>query len=793
VLLLHLVGGLLTSKTDFTTRLELALSRIGEDREAIVLSYERWVRTDPQHNGVAGRDLRVWFAKNNPRSPVSVARFSTDDVGSTDIDSAEAEPSDFVGISAESTALAYLVASRALVPPLAVGLFGDWGSGKSFMMRDIRSRVKRLVALSAAQEQHTASVWKNIKHVQFNAWEYVHGDLWAALLEKVFTTLDARAADTSLVAARRKPLIAELERRNSAVAIAGLRSIGLQIQLNVARATLRSAEEELAREEHLADKNSVEALTALHTVRAVLDNQWKENQYEGLVGDIHDLTRALQEASREVRNGRAVLGPYWRKPTHILAATMLALVVPFFAWGLQWLQTQPIFSDLPEVNSVLAALAVSVPAFTVWLRGVTSWSAKQRALIERTQEKIDADLQRPVLNAKTGVESAKARVADRASELSAQDEERFAEQRGVSQIQAEIDEITAGRALVDFAGERSVDYRRRLGLLGVVRDDLRTLAREVQENNRRAQDRDAPDFDKDMANRIVLYIDDLDRCPPTKVVQVLEAVHLLLAFPMFVVFVAVDSRWLTSALVEELHVLRRPDSDAESFATKGDTFNDSPTACDYLEKIFQVPFWVQPLSGEQRGAIMQGLLAPSLRADAVTDDTIKRSLKLSADQAAALDGVLGRAASDLRFESSVLTLSQSELEFIGSFGTLIGDTPRRVKRFVNTVQFLLSIRPSLSATGERPPRQAVALFAAIHDGLPSVSRAVFDPENGASALADLIAGEVDESERSLLVAWLELPGHDVWSQATLNDIGTVGAMVQRLAFDRPGGAQRTTS
>jgi hypothetical protein len=38
----------------------------------------------------------------------------------------------------------------------------------------------------------------------------------------------------------------------------------------------------------------------------------------------------------------------------------------------------------------------------------------------------------------------------------------------------------------------------------------------------------------------VLYIDDLDRCPPRRVVEVLTAMQLLLALPLFVVVVAVD-------------------------------------------------------------------------------------------------------------------------------------------------------------------------------------------------------------------------------------------------------------
>lgn len=52
-------------------------------------------------------------------------------------------------------------------------------------------------------------------------------------------------------------------------------------------------------------------------------------------------------------------------------------------------------------------------------------------------------------------------------------------------------------------------------------------------------------------DRIILYIDDLDRCPPERVVDVLQAVHLLLAFELFVVVVAVDSRWLLRSLEDQ--------------------------------------------------------------------------------------------------------------------------------------------------------------------------------------------------------------------------------------------------
>ncbi len=50
--------------------------------------------------------------------------------------------------------------------------------------------------------------------------------------------------------------------------------------------------------------------------------------------------------------------------------------------------------------------------------------------------------------------------------------------------------------------------------------------------------------DLETPERIVIYIDDLDRCSETKVYEVLQAIHLLLAFDLFVVVVGVDVGWV---------------------------------------------------------------------------------------------------------------------------------------------------------------------------------------------------------------------------------------------------------
>ena len=64
--------------------------------------------------------------------------------------------------------------------------------------------------------------------------------------------------------------------------------------------------------------------------------------------------------------------------------------------------------------------------------------------------------------------------------------------------------------------------------------------------------------------RIILYIDDPDRCPPRRVVEMLEAIHLLLAIRLFVVVVAVDPRWLLRAIAAHYRDLLQASSTPDS-------------------------------------------------------------------------------------------------------------------------------------------------------------------------------------------------------------------------------------
>ncbi|MEJ2619982.1 MAG: P-loop NTPase fold protein [Candidatus Thiodiazotropha sp.] len=150
-----------------------------------------------------------------------------------------------------------------------------------------------------------------------------------------------------------------------------------------------------------------------------------------------------------------------------------------------------------------------------------------------------------------------------------------------------------------FGDWGSGDYRKHLGIPALIQKDFRQLASLVgQQNEAILEDKEGKlEQSKGCFNRIILYIDDLDRCPDQHVVEVLQAVHLLLAFELFVVVVAVDSRWLSHALTKHFGALVVDRENAQE-----------ATPDDYLEKIFQIPFWIRPLSKTAKQNIIQGLL-----------------------------------------------------------------------------------------------------------------------------------------------------------------------------------------
>ena len=171
----------------------------------------------------------------------------------------------------------------------------------------------------------------------------------------------------------------------------------------------------------------------------------------------------------------------------------------------------------------------------------------------------------------------------------------------VAELELRRAKLDPFKQLSSFLNERvqADDYRRRQGIIALVRRDFERLSTLMKAW--RTGEAERPQ-NVEPIDRIILYVDDLDRCTPQQVVQMLEATHLLLAMDLFVVVAAVDSRWLLRSL--EVHYERLLDDSGRE--PTDDYRLSSPQ--NYLEKIFQIPFAVRAMEEDGFGEYAEHLL-----------------------------------------------------------------------------------------------------------------------------------------------------------------------------------------
>ena len=103
------------------------------------------------------------------------------------------------------------------------------------------------------------------------------------------------------------------------------------------------------------------------------------------------------------------------------------------------------------------------------------------------------------------------------------------------------------------------------------------------------------DFSAGGSRRIVVFVDDLDRCLPANALDVLESMKLFFDVEGFVFIVGLDHA------IAELAVLHKyAEQDARLIQRNGAGAAEAPvTGTDYIKKIFQVPFTLPRIGTDQ--------------------------------------------------------------------------------------------------------------------------------------------------------------------------------------------------
>lgn len=90
---------------------------------------------------------------------------------------------DHLGVSSYVVMLALAIADEKTPVPLSIGLFGEWGSGKSTFMGLLRGQIDEIA------RSGRLGYLESIHQVGFNAWHYADTNLWASLGQEIFEQL----------------------------------------------------------------------------------------------------------------------------------------------------------------------------------------------------------------------------------------------------------------------------------------------------------------------------------------------------------------------------------------------------------------------------------------------------------------------------------------------------------------------------------------------------------------------------------------------------------------------------
>ncbi|MEJ0017261.1 MAG: P-loop NTPase fold protein [Acetobacteraceae bacterium] len=651
---------------------------------------------------------------------------------------------DLLDTGGDVRALARLICLKNAAP-MAIAIFGGWGSGKSTFMDRIDREVRRIArneaaraATAAPHDPNAAQFVSRVVPIRFNAWQFVDANLWASLTAEFFDQLRAGGWDR-VGEARHAALVeqvnihvhsltgfAEADRR---AATAGGKAL-LKVQKDRDQAaqdaqrapgeTFGQATLDVLSDVFEAQKPNLAALGMSTTGPGV------GRSVDEIVSVVKDSATAWGQIQAVAR----VLGRSpGRKAFAVRAAQFAALCL--LVW---WLVPQV---NLAALFGAVAAIGTAATAAAPAVRLVLS-VARRSADIARAVEQADNSANRRLLEQEVNLReaTAEAQALQAAADRSARSLARYIDPLGAPNPPRLLRYV-----LEDDPDTKALE--KEIGLIG----RTRRLFQAVDEIVRKQPGKSAGGLtDPEVPDRIVLYIDDLDRCTEQQVYAVLQAIHLLLAFDLFVVVVGVDQGWVQNAL-------------ARQFAPEGGPAEDEKQrrvrAIQYLEKIFQIAFWLSPLSsnaetggtfatyvralagattssGQERSADTADRTGAGTGTGAGTDRTeggagsgtgTGEAGHGSADAGRGSAGGGADAGAQEREVLATIQLDGLEVDFLASpaIAAVAGGTPRSVKRLVNMYRL---VRTRLGETGAAilgepgtpPDYPLIALAVAIESG-----------------------------------------------------------------------------
>jgi hypothetical protein len=705
---------------------------------------------------------------------------------------------------------AKLFAVKGIDPPIALGLFGRWGSGKSTFMGLMKGCMAQLVG--------QAGYVRRVVPIDFNAWHYQDTNLWASLALRIYEGLANALADAAKKSGAQQTPV-DIQRELKA-RVESSRKLKEQARTERKEALSKRAEnvEQLERTQAERERRiKTRALLPLEAAWKLLRDELKgaradpelkaldeaARTVEDKFGipavletteDLEQLEKQAREALAEARGLRPALEKQFGSRGGVrgaLTIVLLGALVVCVGWGVLTLKGWAAARGadwaerLPDYSAAVVQFTALLSVIAAWC-GTRIHEAKRLiALVGRVRETVRQKQAEIGEETRAEVILAEAAVRETDQEIQRLEGEIQQADAVIRDTTAEIDRIEKGGLIYDFVKERGASerYQSALSLVSTLREDLGTL------DSLLSTFKDASGVP---VERIVLYIDDLDRCAPEQVVEVLQAVHLLLAFPLFHVVVGVDPRWLSQSL--RRRYVRDP---SEAFDPH-----------EYLEKIFQIPYTLPDMTQRGFASLIGALVktrsdlrqaAPKLESPP-DQETTAPPAKIAGSGEDASPSASHEPKPELRPASAhaesgapasdVLFIEDFEERFLVKLYAFM-DRPRLTKRFLNLYR-LIRLRAaedprdfedfagSPSAHGYR----AAGLLLAINVGHPRLGQRLLQAVIDTPAVKRDVGP--DGSAEPIELTWtefLEQPPAGAIRQSDLAELGLVRSRLRGI--DQP--------
>ncbi len=659
---------------------------------------------------------------------------------------------DQLDILDEARALADAIALKDMSPPLVVGVFGGWGAGKSFVLHLIKQRLQEIRCEEIGPGEKGLKDYPFVGHpylIHFDAWTYAKGNLWASLMQATLVELDRQLSLEGQLTKRlqvdpreasqvwkllwqltdeQREILTKTELGNKALAKAKeFTRSGTSGHLWAELMKLHKKEERKLkakekalhglRQKHLSARQQLESEVdkelSLDSQRLAWIPVWEE--FKDMVkGKLNESSAvSFDEMMKAIPATKKLLVGIQNLSLPAMAFMLVAGIGGFVL-------AHEDFIGVAYSQYVGVLIAISTPIVRAW-----NWFEQRRDAYEsrfaailgdkaqQRQQRIDEQIALKV-EGSTGYE-----VADLTNQINDTED-------SIERIRSQIGITGRARNLSEFLQTRLEEglYQKELGLLDQVQSDIQELSdsllpsRALGMREREQTDKLFPRGDP----RVVLFIDDLDRCPPDKVVEVLEAAQLLVKTQLFVIVIAIDVRYVTRALENEYRgVLIR---------------SGEPSGLDYIEKIIQIPYRVRSVSKPGVIKFMRSQMEilekkksekPSPDIEAESENIVSEPGDMANKQVEnARLAVSARAArtESIIISTEAIQFDPEEYAAITESCSALAVSPRTMKRLVNVFKLLKLIwyRQGLEAGPFIDIKKAMLAILALCSRYPEVLR-----------------------------------------------------------------------